>query len=107
MALAGTVGDVSGIGIGRGPATSGFCHCRCETAFSAALSSSATICSKLGELMFSSGARRIGLVTSTELLADSWLDVDIRDKQKPFRTLIACALCGAMTSNGGTGPAGG
>ena len=66
---AGTVGDVSGMG--RGPATSGFCHCRCDTCFSEALSSSATICSKLGDCEFTSGARKIGLVTKTELLADS------------------------------------
>ena len=105
IAEAGTVGDVSGIG--RGPTTCGFCHRRCDTVFNEALSSSATICSRLGESDDESSARKIGLVTKTELLADSWLEEDMREIQKPFLTLKECVLRSAGTGNGGTGPVGG
>ena len=46
-------------------------------------------------------------MTKTELLADSELEDDILERQKPVRTLFACGLCGAITGNGGTGPVGG
>ena len=46
-------------------------------------------------------------MTKTELLADTELEDDILERQKPLRTPTAFGLCGAITGNGGTGPVGG
>jgi hypothetical protein len=93
----------------EGPLCGGLCHRLFDTFLSEAVLSSAIICSRLGELVIAvvSGSRSNGLVTKTELLAESSLEVDKRDTQTPCRASLTLAPCGAITGSGGTGPVGG
>lgn len=100
---------------GRGPLMRGFSHWRFGTVLSEACSSSATTSSNVGECRASSSLFlvRIGLVTRTELLAESMLEEDMREMHTPCRvsswllSRLVTSRCGDLTGSGGTGMEGG
>jgi hypothetical protein len=77
--------DVEFETFGRGPLMRGLFHWRFWTVFNEACSSSATTSSRVGETRasLSSFLVKIGLVTSTELLAESMLEDDMRETHTP------------------------